>query len=193
MSSPESPPQSLRTGISSVNSSEVEPGTSTSTVAPGTSTEVPATTRTSTTRRARRRLHTLVPRGFECVAHPVFFRSEIAQWYARQADEFRDETTRQPFDTVGEGRGEQGQLQGDDITSGLVANIADEALEDIEGADATRVLAIASDDAAAAHGTAAGLEKKGGRVPDLDCPICLSRFEQPVTLTTCLHTFCHMW
>ncbi|CAN0522847.1 unnamed protein product, partial [Ectocarpus sp. 8 AP-2014] len=32
---------------------------------------------------------------------------------------------------------------------------------------------------------------RGGREVHSVCPICLGKFEEPVTLTSCLHTFCH--
>ncbi|CBN79874.1 hypothetical protein Esi_0538_0001 [Ectocarpus siliculosus] len=34
---------------------------------------------------------------------------------------------------------------------------------------------------------------RGGREVHSVCPICLGKFEEPVTLTSCLHTFCHTW
>ncbi|CAN0097514.1 unnamed protein product, partial [Laminaria digitata] len=124
--------------------------------------------RDSSTSRQR---HTLVPSGFECIAHPVFFRSEPFAPPPPSPAALRGATSTTTIRASVSAWNEE-----DD--GGLIAALGTEELEGGSDCDA-------GGDGHASDGGGSGREV------DVECPICLGRFERQVTLTSCLHTFCH--
>lgn len=120
--------------------------------------------------------NTLVPSGFECVAHPVFLRAEndlaiasaASAAAAAAATERRDRAAsdRTPTTTIGP-------------TASAAAAWDADAENFGRGGDLGAADSSSGD--------------RAGREVDSVCPICLGKFERPVTLTSCLHTFCHTW
>lgn len=114
--------------------------------------------------------NTLVPSGFECVAHPVFFRiSELATPSAAPtaasatAERRRLDATSTPTTTINQTAAAAWDVE----TLGKGGNFG---VDDLRAA-----------------------ERGDEREVDSVCPICLGKFERPVTLTSCLHSFCHTW
>lgn len=126
----------------------------------------------------RQQRNSLVPSGFECVAHPVFFRiSELS-------------TQSSAAPTAASATAERRRL---DATSTPTTTISQTAAAawDVEALGKGGSLG-ASDLRGAAGGIRGGAQG-GEREVDAVCPICLGKFERPVTLTSCLHSFCHTW
>ncbi|CAB1116234.1 unnamed protein product [Ectocarpus sp. CCAP 1310/34] len=119
---------------------------------------------------SRRGRDTLVPSGFECVAHPVFFRNDVSDGSSDYAAPPTSNTA---------ARSAMNSTTTIDPTAAAAWDV--EALEggDDSGRDTD------------APGNASIISGRGGREVHSVCPICLGRFEEPVTLTSCLHTFCH--
>ncbi|CAN0567013.1 unnamed protein product, partial [Ectocarpus sp. 12 AP-2014] len=120
---------------------------------------------------SRRGRDTLVPSGFECVAHPVFFRNDVSAGSSNYAALLP--------------------------TSTKAATLAMRSTTTIDptAAAAWDVEALEGEDDSGrdidAPGNASISSGRGGREVHSVCPICLGKFEEPVTLTSCLHTFCH--
>ncbi|CAN0501447.1 unnamed protein product [Ectocarpus sp. 12 AP-2014] len=120
---------------------------------------------------SRRGRDTLVPSGFECVAHPVFFRNDVSAGSSNYAAPLP--------------------------TSTKAATLAMRSTTTIDptAAAAWDVEALEGEDDSGrdidAPGNASISSGRGGREVHSVCPICLGKFEEPVTLTSCLHTFCH--
>lgn len=124
---------------------------------------------------------TLVPSGFECVAHPVFFRvSELFSPPApgrptsnnaasATAERRRLDATTSPTTTISQTAAAAWDVE----ALGKGGNFGSDALRGGEGSGV------------------GGIGKE--REVDAVCPICLGKFERPVTLTSCLHSFCHTW
>lgn len=130
----------------------------------------------------RQQRNTLVPSGFECVAHPVFFRvSELhtpastaapPTAASAAAERRRLDTTSTPTTTISQTAAVAWEVE----ALGKGGNF---------GADDLRGTAAGKGDG--------GIERGEAREVDAVCPICLGKFERPVTLTSCLHSFCHTW
>lgn len=134
----------------------------------------------------RQQRNTLVPSGFECVAHPVFFRvSELstpsssstaapppaASATTAAAERRRRDASATPTTTISQAAAAAWDVE----TLGKGGNVG-------------------ADDLRGAEGKGAGEVDRGEeREVDAVCPICLGKFERPVTLTSCLHSFCHAW
>lgn len=174
-----------------------------------------------------RRHITLVPSGFECVAHPVFFRTEplitspaasavgVDRFAARdtatsnarqrrrpQSRRFQPErTSTSPSITSFEApwdRDDVGEHLATLGSDGIARNNRRRSSNDLlegrsqrEHQDRDTAGEIADDGRAATLDVAESSRYE--REVDVICPICLGKFEEPVTLTTCLHTFCHTW
>lgn len=166
-------------------------------VASRASTTVEAST---TTRRARerRQLYSLVPQGFEAVAHPVFFSSNLAQWYGLRTAEHEDSSGAEQVAPSGPAGGARQVLQEDLVATESFVSLTDEGDGDVQdgerdgrsGGAGTNgaVIQCSPNDAAAVADS-----KSWGREVDVTCPICLSRLGRALTLTSCHHTFCHVW
>eukprot|EP00752_Nemacystus_decipiens_P009329 g8337.t1 len=126
----------------------------------------------------RQQRSTFVPSGFECVAHPVFFQlsappsSAAAPSAASATAERRPlAATSTPTTTINQ-------------TTAAAWDVGNLGKGGSFGADDLR--------SAAEGSTGVGGSERGGeREVDAVCPICLGKFERPVTLTSCLHSFCH--
>lgn len=151
-----------------------------------------------------RQPHPLVPSGFECVAHPVFlqqhqtgFRSAAAALYEQPRLRRQDVSIVPPrsggrASSTGAGSDRQqpqqfrlqeqrDQRDNDTVTEIFVSDCREEEYREERSGDVHP--------GGAMKGAGDGAERE----VDVVCNICLSRFEQPVTLTSCLHTFCHTW
>lgn len=143
---------------------------------------------------------TLVPRGFECVAHPVFLR------YSNDDDDTVIRATRErgPRRRTHDGSASHLTVAAS-TTASVRTSVASvttsssrrnhpdiaslSALED-DGLD-DRSNKINSNNRA--DPGSGGHHPSGQRELDVVCPICLERRQMPVTLTSCLHTFCYSW
>lgn len=173
-----------------------------------------------------RRRHTLVPSGFECIAHPVFFRSEPfappPSPAALSANALR-RAARAPATSRLGNRSSRGAtstairatVSAWNEEDGLIAALGTEGLQGRSGCDAeggghtnwgdddigfgsglgddSSGGSVVGAGGAAARGDGGRGGSGSGREVDVECPICLGRFERQVTLTSCLHTFCHTW
>jgi len=110
----------------------------------------------------------LVPSGFECVAHPVFLRADLSRSLAA--------TT---ATTAAASTGSRGNT----ITTISQTAAAAWDVETLGKGDGDHDFGARKGRGAAA----------GDREVDPVCPICLGKFERAVTLTSCLHSFCHTW
>lgn len=125
----------------------------------------------------------LVPSGFECVAHPVFFRiSELTPSSAASSvaaaslpGTRRLDTTSRPTTTISQ-------------TAAAAWDIEALGKGGNGGADA-----LAAAEGSISRGVGGSGRREEKREVDALCPICLSKFERPVTLTSCRHSFCHTW
>lgn len=144
---------------------------------------------------------TLVPRGFECVAHPVFF---------RYGDDDEDTVTRATRE-----RGPRRRTNDESASRLRAAASTTSAPVRASVASVTTsstrrnhpdiaALSTLEDDGLDDEGStinsknrvnpgSGGHNSSGQREMDVVCPICLERRQMPVTLTSCLHTFCHSW
>ncbi|CAM9582808.1 unnamed protein product [Ectocarpus fasciculatus] len=113
---------------------------------------------------------TLVPCGFECVAHPIFFRNDNVSDYAAPA----------PTSTAA-----TAAASAMHTTTTIDPTAA--AAWDVEALGGGDDPGVDTD----APGNARISSGRDGREVHSVCPICLGKFEEPVTLTSCLHTFCH--
>lgn len=165
-------------------------------VASRASTTVEAST---TTRRARemRQLYSLVPQGFEAVAHPVFFSSDLARWYGLRTAEHENSSGVEQATPSGPAGGARQVFQEDLVATESFVSLTDEDSGNVQhgerdgrsGSAGTNGAAIQS----SPHDAAVADNKPWGREVDVTCPICLSRLERALTLTSCHHTFCHVW
>eukprot|EP00904_Undaria_pinnatifida_P007293 jgi/Undpi1/3694/HiC_scaffold_16.g07064.m1 len=159
-----------------------------------------------------RRRHTLVPSGFESIAHPVFFRYDPfpppppAPAASPGTNALRRAARASATPRLGEG---PPVGRGPTSTSTRIGASVSTWTEEDGGALISAALGTGlegrsdSDAGGDGHksggggggGGARGKEGRGGsgREVDVECPICLGRFERQVTLTSCLHTFCHTW
>ena len=131
----------------------------------------------------RQQGNTLVPSGFECVAHPVFFRF----------NELHTPASAAPLPDAASAAAERRRL---DATSTLTTTIGQTAAAAWNVETLGKGGGLGADDLrAAAEGSkgVGGVERGEEREVDAVCPICLGKFERPVTLTSCLHSFCHTW
>lgn len=156
---------------------------------------------------SRWRSGSLVPSGFECVAHPVFFRTGSSSGggggggggsggdggggmmgRATIAPSATNTTvvslsSHDHEDDAGLALALSADLAGNNSSSNDNSDI-------INGSGESKKTGDVSEGGSAIVRTAAA---GGERDVDVVCPICLDRFDQPVTLTSCLHTFCHTW
>lgn len=142
-------------------------------------------------------MYSLVPQGFEAVAHPVFFSSDLAQWYGSRTAEHEDSSGVEQVAPSGPARGARQVLQEDLVATESFVSLTDESNGNVKdgernsrsGGAGTIGAAIQS----SPHDAAVADSKSWGREVDVTCPICLSRLERALTLTSCHHTFCHVW
>lgn len=175
-----------------------------------------------------RRRHTLVPSGFECVAHPVFFRAELLSPppspspAALSANALRRAARTPSTPRLGDrpGGGATSTAVRASVSAwsekddgGLIEALGTEELKGRSDCAAGEGKYSSGGDGASGAGSGLGDGSSGGcgagsvtvrgkgrdeesgsgREVDVECPICLGRFERQVTLTSCLHTFCYTW
>ncbi|CAN0339436.1 unnamed protein product [Hapterophycus canaliculatus] len=116
---------------------------------------------------------TLIPSGFESVAHPVFFRT---------IDFPRDSSPRST----------RRQQETSSTTITTTINATPTAARNIDALDIEGNFGTGAGPDRGAGNNRSNDERSLREVPSV-CPICLEKFERPVTLTSCLHTFCHTW
>lgn len=164
-----------------------------------------------------------VPSGFECVAHPVFFQAASTPPSAANAHEERrnqsliercyypqhQASTRSSATNSGSGRAwdssSRGRLRLEHqprpqefvtgsslVKSELFGDTRDGGTGIGDARDSRHDEAVTGGSAEDRMGLS-GTGVASGREVDRVCPICLGRFEDPVTLTSCLHSFCHTW
>lgn len=139
-------------------------------------------------------VNTLVPRGFERVAHPVFFGSHLST--VGRSVEWGD--VRNDSDRVQQQRQAEAP-NNDPSTTGSFVRASYEQSGGVrvkkreEGGGATEKIAKPGHDASTARNARVGGKKAVERDVDSICPVCLLRLKEPVTLTSCLHTFCQEW
>lgn len=144
---------------------------------------------------------TLVPRGFECVAHPVFFRyvNDDEDTITRATQErgprrrTNDESASHLTEAASTNSSSVRASAASVITSSTLRNHPDIAalstLED-DGLNDEKNTTNSKNRVNPGNG---GHHSSGQRELDVVCPICLERRQMPVTLTSCLHTFCYSW
>ncbi|CAN0229371.1 unnamed protein product [Pylaiella littoralis] len=128
----------------------------------------------------RRSRNTLVPSGFECVAHPVFLRADTDLALASVAS---------AASAAASAERRHHAVASDRTPTTTICPSAAAAV----AWDDAETLGSGGDSGAAENALKGSPDGGDRAVREVDsvCPICLGKFERPVTLTSCLHTFCH--